>query len=110
MPIDTARPPLTEMESRVCDIAAEQLGIRRTKVHPGQRLIQDLHCDSLQMVELMMGIEDEFDVTLPDDPQDMAYKSVVTRDPFRLKDFAELVKKSHTTNHQLANGDFHCLT
>lgn len=42
---------LREIEARVCDVAAEQLGLRREKVHPALRLIEDLHCDSLEVVE-----------------------------------------------------------
>lgn len=85
------RLPLPEIESRVCDLAAEQLGIRRSELRPGLRLIQDLHCDSLDLVELIMALEDAFDVALPNEPSNMAYKSVFTRDPFRLSDLAELV-------------------
>lgn len=82
---------LVEAESRVCDIAANQLGIRRDQVHPRLRLIQDLHCDSLDIVELFMSIEEAFEVTLPEDALDPVYKAVFTRDPFRLADLAELV-------------------
>ncbi|HET6252155.1 MAG TPA: SUMF1/EgtB/PvdO family nonheme iron enzyme [Tepidisphaeraceae bacterium] len=91
MPVQLTQLSLTTIESRVCDIAAEQMGIRRAELHPNLRLIEDLHCDSLDMVELIMEIEDEFDVTIPDQPQDMVYKSVFTREPFRLRDLAELV-------------------
>ena len=88
---------LEETESRVCDIAAKQLGLRRTAVHPGLRLIQDLHCDSLDLVDLLMSIEDALDVSLPDDAADPAYKAVFTRDPFRLRDLAELAYLRHGT-------------
>src|SRR5207244_2180502 len=53
--------------------------------------IQDLNVDSLDLVELFMAVEDGFGVSIPDDPPNMAYKSVFTRNPFRLRDFAELV-------------------
>lgn len=82
---------LAEIEPRVCDVAAEQLGLLRREVRPESRLIQDLHCDSLDFVELLMEIEDEFGVSLPDDPSDMTVKQVFTRDPFRLRDLAEAV-------------------
>jgi acyl carrier protein len=48
---------LAEVERRVCDIASEQLGIRRDRVSPGNRLVEDLRCDSLDLVELF--IEEE---------------------------------------------------
>ena len=82
---------LAEIESEVCDVTAGQLGLRRPDVHPGQRLVQDLHCDSLDLVELLMEIEDHFRVDLPGQSTDMAYKCVFTRSPFRLADLAELV-------------------
>src|SRR2546426_756958 len=82
---------LTQIESRVCDIAAKQMGMKRSVVFPESRLIEDLHCDSLDMVELIMEVEDEFDIALPNDPPYQAYKQVFTRSPFRLRDLAELV-------------------
>jgi sulfatase modifying factor 1 len=66
---DLQRFSLPEIESRVCDLTAEQLGLRRSELHPGLRLIQDLHCDSLDAVELLMGVEDAFEIALPDDPR-----------------------------------------
>ena len=82
---------VTEVEQRVCDIASEQLGIRRSEVSPSSRLIQDLNCDSLDLVELIMEIEEQFDVCIPDKPPNSVYKAVFTRQPFRLSDMAELV-------------------
>jgi formylglycine-generating enzyme len=82
---------LTEIESRVCDVVAEQLGFPRNEVSPTSRLIEDLHCDSLELVELIMEIEQTFCVTLPDDCPIPVYKAVFTRSPFRLADLAELI-------------------
>src|SRR5947208_138743 len=82
---------LAEIEARVCDIAAEQGGFSRDEVHPGLRLVEDLNFDSLALVELLMEIEDAFDVILPDDPPNAPYKTVFTRSPFRVRDLAELV-------------------
>jgi sulfatase modifying factor 1 len=78
-------------EQRVCDIASEQLGITRSEVHPSSRLIEDLNCDSLELVELMMKLEDEFRVTIPNDHANPVGKSIFIRQPFRLKDLAEIV-------------------
>ena len=82
---------IEEIETRVCDLVAEQLGRHRPDVHAGLRIIQDLHCDSLDMVELIMGVEEEFGVSLPDRAPNPTYKTVFTRDPVRLRDLAELV-------------------
>ena len=79
------------VEQRVCDVASEQLGIPRNEVRPTSRLIEDLQCDSLDLVELIMELEDEFLVTIPNDPTNPVGKSVFTRQPFRLSDLAEIV-------------------
>ena len=84
-------PRLDEVERQVCDLVAEQLGVARAKVTPASRLIEDLRCDSLDAVELMLAVEERFGVTLPDGESDPVYKTVFTRAPFRLRDFAELV-------------------
>lgn len=82
---------LSEVEQRVCDVASEQLGIPRFKISPKDRLIEDLQCDSLDAVELLMELEEEFRVTLPDETPNAVYKAVFTRQPFRILDLAELV-------------------
>src|SRR3712207_3524243 len=56
---------LPEIESRVCDNPSGHRGVRRSALHPGLRLVQDLNCDSLEVVELIMEVEDAFGVTLP---------------------------------------------
>lgn len=82
---------LTEIERRVCDVAARELGIPRARVTPGSRLLADLHCDSLDFVELLMELEEEFSVKLPDSPPDPIYKSVFTRAELTLGDLAEAI-------------------
>jgi hypothetical protein len=42
-----------EIATAVCDIASEQVGLKREDVSPKLRLIEDLHCDSLALVELL---------------------------------------------------------
>lgn len=80
-----------EIEQKVLDVASEQLWISRDKISLSDRLIEDLACDSLALVELIMALEDAFDTTLSTDSSDPVYKSVFTRQPFRLTDLAELV-------------------
>ena len=46
---------LDEVEQRVCDVASEQLGIKRDRLSPSDRIVEDLRCDSLDLVELFMG-------------------------------------------------------
>jgi sulfatase modifying factor 1 len=82
---------LSGVEQRVCDIAAALLGVPRTEVQPSSRLIEDLHCDSLDLIELLLKLEDEFLVTIPNRPTHAVGKAIFTRHPFRLRDLAEFV-------------------
>ena len=87
---NTQRLRLDEVEQRVCDIASEQLGIPRHRISPSDRIIEDLNCDSLDLVELLMEVEEAFGITLPENPTNPVNKAVFTRQPFRLSDLAEL--------------------
>jgi sulfatase modifying factor 1 len=88
--IKDGRLRLSEIEQRVCDLASKQLGIARHRISPSDRIIEDLHCDSLDLFELFMEVEEAFDVTLPNDAPNPVFKAVFTRQPFRLVDLAEL--------------------
>ncbi|MEQ1503139.1 MAG: acyl carrier protein [Myxococcota bacterium] len=52
---------------KVKDIIAETLGVKKTEVVPTASFIDDLNADSLDIVELVMTIEKEFDIEIPDD-------------------------------------------
>ena len=52
---------------RVIDIVAEQLGVDKEKVTPDTSFVNDLGADSLDTVELVMELEEEFDINIPDD-------------------------------------------
>lgn len=56
-----------EVVSKVQDIIAESLGVKRSEVVPSASFIDDLNADSLDIVELVMTIEKEFDIEIPDD-------------------------------------------
>jgi acyl carrier protein len=86
-----ARLSLPDIEHRVCDIASEVTGIHRTKIFPHSRLIQDLHCDSIDFLDLIFRLEKQFDITVPVESEDPIYKSVFTRKDLRVLDMAELV-------------------
>jgi acyl carrier protein len=49
------------------DIIEEQLSVDREKVVPGASFVDDLGADSLDLVELIMAMEEEFDVEIPDE-------------------------------------------
>jgi sulfatase modifying factor 1 len=80
---------LEQLTERLCVITAEQLGLSLDKVTPQSRLIEDLNCDSLDMVELIMETEDEFGLTIPKTPSTPVGKLIFTRTPFRIRDLAE---------------------
>jgi acyl carrier protein len=56
-----------EIESKMTDLLVEELGIDRDKVKPEARFEEDLEVDSLGVVELLMALEDNFGVKIPDE-------------------------------------------
>ena len=56
-----------ELVQKVKDIIAESLGVKKAEVVPTASFIDDLNADSLDIVELVMTIEKEFDIEIPDD-------------------------------------------
>jgi len=58
---------VASVADRVMDIVAEQLGVDREKINPQTSFVNDLGADSLDTVELVMELEDEFDIDIPDD-------------------------------------------
>ena len=55
------------LEERVTDIIVEHLNVSRDEVVPEASFVDDLGADSLDIVELVMAMEEEFDVEIPDD-------------------------------------------
>jgi len=58
---------MTEIEQRLVDIIVDQLGVKKEEVVPAASFVDDLGADSLDTVELVMALEEEFDVEIPDD-------------------------------------------
>ena len=58
---------VASVKDRVIDIVSEQLGVDREKVSPETSFVNDLGADSLDTVELVMELEEEFDITIPDE-------------------------------------------
>ena len=54
------------IEQRVKEIVVEQLGVNADQVTPDAKLIEDLGADSLDAVELVMALEEEFGNEIPD--------------------------------------------
>jgi acyl carrier protein len=55
------------IKSKMVDIIVEQLSVDKEKVVAGASFVDDLGADSLDLVELIMAMEEEFDVEIPDE-------------------------------------------
>ncbi len=58
-----------KLEASILKLVAEQFGLG--KVHPKDRLIEDLKGDALDTIELVMRLEEEFNVQIPDEKVDV---------------------------------------
>lgn len=54
------------MFEKVSKMLAEQLGVAVDSITPDSEVVKDLGADSLDVVELMMALEDEYGITLPE--------------------------------------------
>ncbi|MEN8135728.1 MAG: acyl carrier protein [Thermodesulfobacteriota bacterium] len=54
-------------EEKLIDIIAEQLSVDKAKVVPGASFVDDLGADSLDLVELIMAMEEAFDIEIADE-------------------------------------------
>ncbi len=57
----------TDLEQRMSAIIVEQLGATKEEIVPEASFTDDLGVDSLTMVELVMAMEESFDIEIPDD-------------------------------------------
>ena len=55
------------IEARVRSIIADQLGVSEDEIRPDSNFIEDLGADSLDIVELIMAMEEEFETEIPDE-------------------------------------------
>ena len=55
------------MDQRVSEIIVEQLGVSAEEIIPEASFIDDLGADSLDIVELVMAMEEAFDLEIPDE-------------------------------------------
>ncbi len=58
---------MSSIEERVKKIVVEQLGVGEDQVTADASFVDDLGADSLDTVELVMALEEEFDAEIPDD-------------------------------------------
>ena len=58
---------MSDIETRVKKIIAEQLGVEESQVTNEKAFVADLGADSLDTVELVMALEEEFETEIPDE-------------------------------------------
>ncbi|MFP3293799.1 MAG: acyl carrier protein [Hydrogenobaculum sp.] len=56
-----------DREQRIREIIADQLGVEVDKLTPDAKFVEDLGADSLDVVELIMSFEEEFNIEIPDE-------------------------------------------
>jgi acyl carrier protein len=57
----------TELGMRIRSIVSDQLGVAKDEIRSESHIADDLGADSLDVVELVMQLEDEFDIEVPDE-------------------------------------------
>ena len=58
---------MSSVEERVKKIVAEKLAVKEEEVNTGSSFVEDLGADSLDTVELVMALEEEFETEIPDE-------------------------------------------
>ena len=61
-----------DTRSRITKIIKEQLGVEESEVKPEASFVDDLGADSLDTVEILMAIEEEFGIEIPDEDAENA--------------------------------------
>jgi acyl carrier protein len=61
------KPEMSNIDERVKKIVIEQLGVKEDEVNNGSSFVDDLGADSLDTVELVMALEEEFECEIPDE-------------------------------------------
>jgi acyl carrier protein len=67
---NVALPNREEIEKRVIEMIAQQLGVNRDEIKRETNILTDLNADSLDVVELLMELEEEFQIKIPDAEQE----------------------------------------
>ncbi|MCY4312106.1 MAG: acyl carrier protein [Gammaproteobacteria bacterium] len=65
---------MSTIEERVIKVVVEQLGVSEDQVTPDASFVDDLGADSLDTVELVMALEEEFDSEIPDEKAESIVK------------------------------------
>ncbi len=91
---------------KVKSIIAEQLGVESEEVKPGSSFTDDLGADSLDIVELVMAFEEEFDIEIPDeDAEKIAKVEDAVNYITEHADSAESAESTESAESESAEGD-----
>ncbi|HET8883584.1 MAG TPA: acyl carrier protein [Solimonas sp.] len=71
---------MSTLEEKVKKIIAEQLSVSEDQITPDASFVEDLGADSLDTVELVMALEEEFEIDIPDEEAEkiVTFKDVLT--------------------------------
>ena len=58
---------MEEVQAKLKEIVIDRLNAEEDQIKPEASFVEDLGADSLDIVELIMGIEEEFDIEIPDE-------------------------------------------
>jgi len=58
---------MSDTLEKITEVIADKLGVEPSKITPEARFVEDLGADSLDTVELVMQLEDEFNLEIPDE-------------------------------------------
>ena len=58
---------MSETFDKISEVIADKLGVEPSKITPEAKFVEDLGADSLDTVELVMQLEDEFNLEIPDE-------------------------------------------
>ncbi len=58
---------MASVKERIVEIVSEQLGVNKEQINDDTHFVNDIGADSLDTVELVMELEEEFDINIPDD-------------------------------------------
>jgi len=61
---------MSEIDARVRKVLAEQLAVDETQVVPEARFAEDLNADSLDLVEAVLALEEEWNIEIPEEEMD----------------------------------------
>lgn len=73
-----------KVEEKLNEMFVAQFRVGRNEIRPDARLLEDLKGDDLDLVEMILRVEEEFDITIPDDD---------ARKLTRVRDFYDYVEK-----------------